>query len=161
MASAVGANLQQIQLGLQKFSPVSGRMSRHLSEQGALIIDDSYNANPGSVRAAMDVLATTTGNRIFVLGDLAELGDDAEQLHAQLGNYAKQKDINYLFTLGKLSRNASEAFGDGAQHFDSREQMIEQLKALALPGTTILIKGSRSAKMDLVVSALCAIGDTH
>lgn len=161
MASAVGANLQQIQQGLQKFAPVSGRMSRHQAQQGALIIDDSYNANPGSVRAAMDVLAACAGNRIFVLGDLAELGDDAEQLHAQLGAYAKQKNINHLYTLGKLSRSASNAFADGAQHFDAREQLIAQLKSLATSGTTILIKGSRSAKMDLVVSALCAIGDTH
>lgn len=161
MASAVGASLEQIQQGLEKFSPVSGRMSRHQMEQGAVVIDDSYNANPGSVRAAMDVLAACNGNRIFVLGDLAELGDDAERLHAELGVYAKQKNINQLFTLGKLSRHASDAFSAGAQHFDSREQLIAQLKTLATPGTTLLIKGSRSAKMDLVVSALCAIGDIH
>jgi UDP-N-acetylmuramoyl-tripeptide--D-alanyl-D-alanine ligase len=161
MAYAVGASAQQIQHGLQKFAPVSGRMSRHQTEQGAVVIDDSYNANPGSVRAAMDVLAACNGNRIFVLGDLAELGQDAEQLHAQLGDYAKQKEINRLFTQGKLSRNASDAFAAGAQHFDTREQLITELTKLATPGTTILIKGSRSAKMDLVVSALCAIGDKH
>lgn len=161
MASAVGATLPQIQRGLQKFSPVSGRMSRHQSELGAVVIDDSYNANPGSVRAAMDVLAASNGRRIFVLGDLGELGDAAEQLHRELGEYAKQKNLDQLFTLGVLSRKASEAFAERALHFSDRDQLIAQLKTLAIPGTTILIKGSRSAKMDLVVNALCAIGDTH
>ncbi|MES2675993.1 MAG: UDP-N-acetylmuramoyl-tripeptide--D-alanyl-D-alanine ligase [Pseudomonadota bacterium] len=153
MAFAVGASLAQIKSGLEKFSPVIGRMSSHTGVNQSVIIDDSYNANPGSVRAAIDVLAATTGQRILVLGDLAELGDNAATLHAELGIYAQHK-IDRFFTLGNLSRYASDAFGT-SQHFTERGPLIETLKKLATPNTTILIKGSRSAKMDLVVSALC------
>jgi len=163
MAYAVGASLQNIQQGLAAFSPVGGRMSRHLGVNNALIIDDSYNANPGSVRAAIDVLAVREGQRIMVLGDLGELGENAADLHAQLGAYAQQKQIDQFFTLGALTQHASEAYGQqiGPHHFVERELLIAELKALTTPNTTILIKGSRSAKMDLVVSALCSNGDKH
>lgn len=163
MAYAVGANLANIQQGLAKFSPVGGRMSRHIGVNDALIIDDSYNANPGSVRVAIDVLAASKGTRILVLGDLAELGENENELHASLGEYAQQKKIDHFFTLGVLSKHASEAFGLQAEqhHFTARDFLIAQLKDLATPETTILIKGSRSAKMDLVVSALCSSGDNH
>lgn len=163
MADAVGANLINIQQGLAKFSPVGGRMSRHNGINNVLIIDDSYNANPGSVRAAIDVLAALKGTRILVLGDLAELGENEKELHASLGEYAEQKNIDHFFTLGILSKHASEAFGSqvGEHHFIARDLLIAQLKDLATPDTTILIKGSRSAKMDLVVSALCSSGENH
>lgn len=165
MAFSVGATLGQIKQGLENFAPVSGRMSRHIGVNGALIIDDSYNANPGSVRAAIDVLSAKQGQRILVLGDLGELGDDAAALHASLGAYAKNK-IDKLFTLGALSRHASEIFSGTEQpmHFTSRDALIEQLTQLATANTTLLIKGSRSAKMDLVVSALSSLqksGDQH
>lgn len=163
MASAVGANLQQIQRGLKNFSPVGGRMSRHVGTNGAVIIDDSYNANPGSVRAATDVLAGCSGQRVLVLGDLAELGDSEKELHASLGQYAREKNIDHFFTVGVLSKFASDAFGNqgAAQHFSDRDSLIAQLQKIATPNTTILIKGSRSAKMDLVVRALCSNGDIH
>lgn len=163
MASAVGASLQNIQQGLANFAPVAGRMSRHIGVNQALIIDDSYNANPGSVRVAIDVLAAREGQRILVLGDLAELGSNAAELHAELGVYAKQKAIDHLFTLGVLSRNASEAFGQkqGSHHFTDRQALAAELEKLATPQTTILIKGSRSSKMDVVVSALCSVGESH
>jgi len=163
MAYAVGANLQHIQQGLATFSAVGGRMSRHSGINQALIIDDSYNANPGSVRAAIDVLTARNGQRILVLGDLGELGEHEKELHAGLGDYAKQKNIDQFFTLGVLSKYASDAFGsqEGQHHFTDREQLNARLKNIATPDTTILIKGSRSAKMDLVVNALCNIGDTH
>lgn len=153
-AIALGVDLQKIQSGLKNFFPVSGRMSRYLGINGVEIIDDSYNANPGSVRAAIDVLANLPKG-ILVLGDLAELGDDTEKLHAQLGTYAKEKNIGQIFTLGKLSENVSRAFGKGAEHFVDREKLIEKLKQQATSGMTYLIKGSRSAQMDLVVRALC------
>lgn len=163
MAYAVGASLENIQQGLAKFSPVGGRMSRHRGVNSALIIDDSYNANPGSVRAAIDVLAVREGQRIMVLGDLGELGENAADLHAQLGAYAQQKNLDHFFTLGVLTQHASEAYGQqlGQHHFAGRELLITKLKDLTTPDTTILIKGSRSAKMDLVVSALCSNGDNH
>ncbi len=163
MAYVVGASLSNIQQGLANFAPVGGRMSRHTGVNQSLVIDDSYNANPGSVRVAIDVLAASTGKRIFVLGDLAELGDDEKNLHAQLGEYARQKNIDHFYTLGKLTKHASDAYGSqqGAHHFIERDLLIDALKALATPDTTILIKGSRSAKMDLVVKALCSNGDNH
>jgi UDP-N-acetylmuramoyl-tripeptide--D-alanyl-D-alanine ligase len=163
MAYAVGASLNNIQQGLAKFAPVGGRMSRQLGINRALIIDDSYNANPGSVRAAIDVLSVRQEQRILVLGDLAELGENAEELHAQLGVYARQKNIDHFYTLGVFTKHASAAFGQqtGQHHFTERDALITALKNIATPSTTILIKGSRSAKMDLVVSALCSSGDIH
>jgi UDP-N-acetylmuramoyl-tripeptide--D-alanyl-D-alanine ligase len=164
MASIVGVSLTQIKKGLEKFSPVSGRMSSRIGFNQALIIDDSYNANPGSVRAAIDVLAAKEGQRILVLGDMAELGIDAESLHAELGHYAQYK-LDYFFTLGSLSRHASEAYGS-QNHFTDRDALTQSLKKVMNKNTTILIKGSRSAKMDLIVSALCDAdenqrGDKH
>jgi len=163
MAYAVGANLKNIQQGLANFAPVGGRMSRHIGINSALIIDDSYNANPGSVRAAIDVLSARNGQQVLVLGDLGELGENAEELHAQLGLYARQKNINHFYTLGVLTKHASDAFGQqlGQHHFTERDSLIAALKNIATPDTTILIKGSRSAKMDLVVSALCSTGENH
>lgn len=160
-ASTVGANLQKIKQGLANFAPVAGRMSRHVGINDAAIIDDSYNANPGSVRAAIDVLAQKT-NSILVLGDLGELGPEAPALHAELGDYARAKKLTHLFTVGKLSENASRAFGAGAQHFGDKAALVAHLKAIANKNTTILIKGSRSAAMDSVVRELCtSAGDHH
>lgn len=160
-ASAVGASLQQIKQGLANFSPVAGRMSRHSGINGAQIIDDSYNANPGSVRAAIDVLAQKKCG-ILVLGDLAELGPEAPQLHAELGEYARAKKIANLFTVGKLSENAARAFGLDALHFADQASLVTHLKTIANKDTTLLIKGSRSAAMDLVVRELCnSVGDIH
>lgn len=160
-ASAVGANLQQIKQGLANFAPVAGRMSRHIGVNDAQIIDDSYNANPGSVRAAIDVLAQKSQG-ILVLGDLAELGVEAPELHAELGEYARAKKIGNLFTVGTLSENASRAFGNAAQHFADQSSLVEHLKKIANKDTTLLIKGSRSAAMDLVVRQLCdAAGGSH
>lgn len=153
-ASAVGANLQQIKQGLANFAPVAGRMSRHIGFNNAQIIDDSYNANPGSVRAAIDVLAQKPQG-ILVLGDLGELGPEAPQLHAELGEYARAKKIANVFTVGKLSENTARAFGESAKHFADQSSLVEHLKKIATKDTTLLIKGSRSAAMDLVVRQLC------
>lgn len=160
-AFAAGASLQQIQTGLANFAPVSGRMSKHVGVNQVHIIDDSYNANPGSVRAAIDVLAQKTRG-VLVLGDLAELGSDAAQLHGELGDYARSKKLPHIFTLGNLSQNASQHFGEGAQHFTDRASLVAHLKTIARADMTLLIKGSRSSKMDLVVRELCdSAGDTH
>jgi len=160
-AYALGASMEQIQRGLARFAPVAGRMSRQRGIHNALIIDDSYNANPGSVRAAIDVLAQAEDS-ILVLGDLAELGETATEQHAALGDYAKQKHINRLFTLGVLTANTSSHFGEGAQHFTERNQLLAALIPLLTSGTTVLVKGSRSSKMDLVVRELCETsGETH
>jgi UDP-N-acetylmuramoyl-tripeptide--D-alanyl-D-alanine ligase len=164
MAFYAGASLVQIKNGLEKFSPVAGRMSFRVGFNQASVIDDSYNANPGSVRAAIDVLAQKNGQRILVLGDLAELGVDADELHAELGKYAQHR-IDGFFTFGILSRHASKAFGHET-HFSDRDALVQSLKKIMTNTTTLLVKGSRSAKMDLVVSALCDAnenrrGDRH
>lgn len=159
-ALALKVDLKKIQQGLQEFSPVAGRMARYQGVSGSQIIDDSYNANPGSVRAAIDVLARAE-HGVLVLGDLAELGDNAAELHAELGDYARQKKIQQLFTLGKLSEHLSRRYGQGAEHFTDRELLIKRLQQIAKPGMTYLIKGSRSARMELVVQALCANQTAH
>ncbi len=160
-ASAVGASLQNIKQGLENFAPVAGRMSQHLGINDVVLIDDSYNANPGSVRAAIDVLAQKN-NSVLVLGDLGELGAEAPQLHSELGEYARAKKLTHLFTVGLLSENASNAFGAGAEHFKDKGALVAHLKTIANNKTTILIKGSRSAAMDTVVRELCvSAGDNH
>lgn len=160
-ASAVGADLQKIKQGLANFAPVAGRMSRHIGINGVALIDDSYNANPGSVRAAIDVLAQKK-HSVLVLGDLGELGAEAPQLHTELGEYARAKKLSHLFTVGTLSKNAATAFGAGAEHFKDKAALVEHLKTIANKKTTILIKGSRSAAMDTVVRELCvSAGDKH
>ena len=160
-ASAAGASLQQVQAGLANFAPVAGRMSKHTGVNQVQIIDDSYNANPGSVRAAIDVLAQQPYG-VLVLGDLAELGPDAIRLHGELGDYARLKKLPHIFTLGNLSQHACHHFGEGAQHFIDRASLVAHLKTIASPDMTLLIKGSRSSKMDLVVSELCnPLGDSH
>lgn len=160
-ALAAGANLQHVKSGLANFAPVAGRMSRHIGFNRVEIIDDSYNANPGSVRAAIDVLAQKPCG-ILVLGDLAELGPEAAHLHAELGGYARAKKLPNIFTLGTLSENASSHFGEGAQHFSNRADLVAHLKTIATSDMTLLIKGSRSAKMNLVVRDLCdPAGESH
>lgn len=160
-ASAVGADLQKIKQGLANFAPVAGRMSRHIGINDVALIDDSYNANPGSVRAAIDVLAQKK-HSVLVLGDLGELGPEAPQLHAELGEYARSKKVKHLFTVGNLSENAATAFGAGAEHFSDKTSLVAHLKTIANKKTTILIKGSRNAAMDTVVRELCiSAGDNH
>lgn len=156
-AFAVGASLTHIKQGLEKFVPVSGRLSRQHTPDGALVIDDSYNANPGSVRAAIQVLATQPGQKVLVLGDMGELGEHAELLHAEIGRFAKAQQIHRLLTVGSLSRHASEAFGENGQHFATQAELMQVLNALIEKQMTLLIKGSRSAKMDVIVRELCEV----
>jgi UDP-N-acetylmuramoyl-tripeptide--D-alanyl-D-alanine ligase len=158
-AYAVGASNEQIGAGLGTYIPIAGRMNRQYGHAGAVIIDDSYNANPGSVRAAIDVLATQPLRSILVLGDMAELGDESAALHTDIGAYASTSGVQELFTHGLLSRHASDAFGEGAQHFSDRDSLIQALKEQVDAQTCVLIKGSRSARMELVVRALIDSGE--
>lgn len=158
-ALAVGASLTHIQSGLRAFAPIPGRQSLARGYAGALIIDDSYNANPGSVRAAIDVLARYEDGQILVLGDMGELGDEAEALHREVGRYAAECGLQTLFTLGPLSACTAQEFGAGAQHFDTHEALISALKCTMGKTSKVLIKGSRSARMDLVVRGLSESGE--
>lgn len=157
LAINVGANLEEVQSGLFNMREVGGRLNvRQLTTQIRLL-DDTYNANVASVHAAIDLLATFSGNRIFVFGDMAELGNKARYYHEQVGEYAKSKGITSIYSLGVLSQFASAVFNDDGFHFNSKETLIELLNqnlAYEHRDISILVKGSRSSKMELVVKAI-------
>ncbi|MEW8506276.1 MAG: UDP-N-acetylmuramoyl-tripeptide--D-alanyl-D-alanine ligase [Candidatus Thiodiazotropha sp.] len=153
-ALAMGCDKREIENGLAGVKPVAGRLQMRHSASGYRVIDDTYNANPDSVAAAVDVLCSAPGQRILVLGDLAELGDRCVDLHRQLGADAKRAGLSRLYTLGELSRHAAEGFGDGAQPFTDMDDLIGVLSAAVGQGDTVLVKGSRSAAMERVVDRL-------
>jgi UDP-N-acetylmuramoyl-tripeptide--D-alanyl-D-alanine ligase len=154
VALALGVPLATIKAGLEAASVVAGRLARHAHASGALVIDDSYNANPGSFAAAIASLAAEPGERVLVMGDMAELGTDAERLHAEVGALARRSGIERLRATGRLSRAAVDAFGGGATHYAEQAPLIEALRAELHAGVVILVKGSRSSAMDRVVKAL-------
>jgi UDP-N-acetylmuramoyl-tripeptide--D-alanyl-D-alanine ligase len=121
-----------------------------------LVIDDTYNANPSSTAAAVAVLAGMQGRKVLVLGDMGELGANGAMLHAGIGQQAAQAGIDALYTLGALSANASAAFGHAASAFSELDALLDALQVELQPGTTLLVKGSRSARMERVVDALTA-----
>ena len=144
-----------IAAGLENFAGVKGRLQQKAA-RGAVVIDDTYNANPDSVRAAIDVLAAVPGKRVLVLGDMGELGGRGPQLHAEIGAHARAAGIERLFLLGGLSENTARAYGEDAQHYDSVEDLSARLISELAPGVTVLVKGSRFMRMERVVDALTA-----
>lgn len=156
--SAFDMPLERIAKGLSGFTAVDGRMRPYKSANGALVIDDSYNANPGSVNAAIDLLVSLPGESVLVLGDMAELGEDEIAQHEEVGCRAAQKGVSCFYATGALSRHSVSAFsavaGQQGLHFDTHETLIDALKGAANQGVNILIKGSRSAAMDRVVKGL-------
>ncbi len=142
-----------IMSGLATIEPVAGRLNQKHGINDASLIDDTYNANPVSVRAAIDVLADMPGTRVLVLGDLGELGVNEQTMHAELGAYAKSAGIDQLYTVGILSAHAANSFS-GAKHFDSQEQVVAQLRSEMNKGMTVLVKGSRGSRMERVVRPL-------
>jgi murE/murF fusion protein len=148
-AIAAGAPLDTVRRGLEHFNPVAGRMQPHALDGGLQLVDDTYNANPDSVRAAIDVLAGMTGGTILVLGDMAEVGAEGPAMHAEVGAYAKERGIDVLLAFGPAAQHAAEAFGTGACAFDSIDELIAHLCGLA--PANILVKGSRSTRMERVV----------
>lgn len=151
---ALDIELTAIKTGLEMIQPAHGRMEQYMLLNGARIIDDTYNANPVSLQAAVNTLATLPGEKIIVLGDMKELGPDAKQIHFTAGEKIKTAGIHYLFTLGEMSSAATEAFGENAHHFTDREALIRALQAYIKPATTILIKGSRSMRMEKIVKGI-------
>jgi UDP-N-acetylmuramoyl-tripeptide--D-alanyl-D-alanine ligase len=148
---SIGISLEKIAEGLSTFLPVNGRLQLKQSLKGAKIIDDTYNANPDSVIAAIDVLSGFDGDRILILGDMGEVGENGAQFHSEIGQYAKNKGIKHLYTLGKLAKFSSDVFGDGSKHFEVLEDLIKSLMPLNTEHKTMLIKGSRFMKMERVV----------
>ncbi len=153
-ASALGISLAHIKAGLESFSPVTGRLQLKKGSLGTNVIDDTYNANPVSVRAALAVLAKATGFKVFVMGDMFELGSNAAQLHVEIGEVAKKMGIDRLMGVGALTEGAVQAFGVGASHYADKIQLIKALRQEIDKDTTVLVKGSRGMRMEEVVSAL-------
>ena len=154
MAMTAGAGLDAVKVGLEQFAAVKGRMCIVAGIHGATLVDDSYNASPASFRAAIDVLAQTRGSRIVVMGDMGELGSEAEKEHAEIGRYAKQQGIDCLIALGEMSALAVPAFGDGGIYLSERNEFKDTIAPLLNATTTVLIKGSRSQSMEKLVSQI-------
>jgi len=157
----VGASPEQIKKGLERVAPVSGRLASCRGRAGALVIDDSYNASPESVKCAIEVLAAQSGRGILVLGDMGELGDDAIQLHQEIGKIAKASGVQQLLALGELSAHAVEGFGEGGRHFHSLESLLDELRPQLDHNTTVLVKGSRFMKMERVVKQITETMEAH
>lgn len=165
-AAAIGIALEvpitTIVAGLEQAPGVAGRFSRKVGPRGSVLIDDSYNANPASTAAAIATLVLEPGEAWLVLGDMKELGPEAERLHAEIGTLAQRSNVAQLFTVGQRARAASEAFGPGAVHFEDQAALIMALRDGLHAGVHCLIKGSRSSGMDRVVAALIEVaGDAH
>lgn len=153
-AFALGIPNQTIAKGLERFSGVHGRLERKTGLRGAALIDDTYNANPDSMKAAIDVLANMSAKPILVLGDMGELGSDAEEMHTQIGAYAKAAGVTKLYCLGNSSVATVKGFGAGAKHFDSAEALAAEVGAEMAKGVVVLVKGSRFMRMERVVNLL-------
>ena len=155
-ALAMGLDEADVLAGLAAVAPMPGRLSAVEGLNGTRLLDDTYNANPGAVKAALDVLVTLPGPHWCLLGAMGELGGESDRLHAELGHYARERGIDFLGTLGEPARPASQAFGEGGAHFDDREALTRHVLHHLPPGASVLVKGSRSAGMEHVVAALRA-----
>lgn len=154
MAWSLGAPAAAIKTGLETVQPEYGRLVEKKGMLGATVIDDSYNANPASVKAAITFLANRSAHPILVLGDMGELGDMAKTLHEEIGLFAKEAGVERLFCYGKNMAFAVQQFGANGMHFDSYDTLITALKKEVTSDATILVKGSRSMKMETVVNAI-------
>ena len=155
-ASALDVPLATIVAGLESVESIPGRLHRLVTAGGWALVDDSYNANPGSMAAAIDTLLLAPGEHWLVLGDMGELGAEARALHAALGRRAQELGVDRLFAIGPLGAETVHAFGRGAEHFPDQQALLEALRPQLHVGVTCLIKGSHSARMDRVVDALRA-----
>ena len=156
-AIAAGAGLEAVVSGLEGFRAVRGRMQVRAGRGGARLIDDTYNANPDSVRAAIDALSGHAGRRVLVLGDMGEVGEQGPAFHEEVGRHARERGIERLLCTGELSRHAAGAFG-APEHFSDIGQVVDALAPEMRAGTAILVKGSRFMRMERVVAALEAAG---
>jgi UDP-N-acetylmuramoyl-tripeptide--D-alanyl-D-alanine ligase len=156
----MGADAQAICQGLAGLQPVRGRLQPRPGMNGLHLIDDSYNANPDSVAAAIQVLASAPGRRFLVLGDLAELGREGMEQHARLGDMAREAGLDHLYCVGPMSRAAAERFGSGGYWLQDQMRLIDAVMSEAGAGDFLLIKGSRASAMDRVADAL-ASGEEH
>ena len=153
---AIDVPLTTIARGLAAFKPVKGRLVSHLLTNGTRLIDDSYNANPDSVRAAIDVLASRAAPRVLVLGDMGEVGTEGPQFHVEVGAYARERGVDHLLAFGSASVDSVASFGQSGEHFDQLEELNARARMLATRNATVLVKGSRFMRMERVVAHLLA-----
>jgi UDP-N-acetylmuramoyl-tripeptide--D-alanyl-D-alanine ligase len=152
-AFALDISHRSILQGLSGFTGVKGRLQRKPALHGSTFIDDTYNANPDSVKAALAVLSQQAGKKVLVLGDMGELGDDAAAMHAQIGLVARAAGVDRLLALGELSKETVGAFGSGAMHFERIQELLAELENELTSDTTVLVKGSRFMQMERVVQS--------
>jgi UDP-N-acetylmuramoyl-tripeptide--D-alanyl-D-alanine ligase len=153
-AVAIGAAPDAIVSGLEQMRPVPGRLQPKIIDGDICIIDDTYNANPASLKAGLEVLAAFPGRHWLVLGDMAELGDEAPSYHRKAAQLVRDYHIDRLLTVGELSRLTTASYGEGAHHHASLDALVASLGESLQPHTTVLVKGSRSMGMERVVAAL-------
>ncbi len=156
-AVAVALNISNADIakGLTQFAGVQGRLHVLAGEQGAVVIDDTYNANPDSMKAAIDVLTNqSAADTIFIMGDMAEMGEGANGLHAEIGAYAKEKGVAHFMSLGEMSASAAKAFGEEGVHFNDLQQLVDAVLTQLHEGAYVLVKGSRFMQMERVVQAI-------
>lgn len=153
-ALAVGASLEAVSRGLASFRAVKGRLQIKRGRDGTQVIDDTYNANPDSVRAAIEVLAGNGPPRVLILGDMAEVGTHGAAFHEEIGRFASERGVDRLLAVGTLARVAAHAFGAGGEYFDSVEALIARAQGLTAHKGTMLVKGSRSMRMERVLAHL-------
>jgi UDP-N-acetylmuramoyl-tripeptide--D-alanyl-D-alanine ligase len=157
-ALALGLSPRAVAQGLAAYAGTKGRLQIHPCLMGATLIDDTYNANPDSVLAAVGVLAARPGTRILVLGDMGELGPDAPALHREVGEKARTAGIDRLLCLGEMSVNTVQGFGGGAMHFERIEELLAEIEQALAPDVTVLVKGSRFMRMERVVQSFVERG---
>ncbi len=150
-ALAAGADLSQISAGLGELKGVQGRLQPRPAARGVTVLDDTYNANPTSLEAALSVLAASSGPRWLALGDMLELGVEGEALHTRAGLLAREAGVERLLTLGELTRASVQAFGPGATHYPNHQALLADLRAELPAGATLLVKGSRGSRMEQIV----------
>jgi len=153
-ATAADATLDSCVRALSGFSAVKGRLQVKCGRNGAQLIDDTYNANPDSMRAAIDVLARAPGRKLLVLGDMGEVGTQGRDFHLEVGAYARDCGIDALYAMGELATHAVRAFGEGARHYAAIETLLVDVGAVLGPQVTVLVKGSRFMQMERVVRSL-------
>jgi UDP-N-acetylmuramoyl-tripeptide--D-alanyl-D-alanine ligase len=154
IALEAGASLSDVSKGLASLKPISGRLQQLAGLRGSKLLDDTYNASPDSFFSAIDVLMSFDGEKIVIAGDMKELGDETVQSHEQVGEYAKSAGVNRLWATGEMSKLTVESFGEGGMYFESKSELVDACKDIANSQITFLIKGSRGAEMDIVVSKL-------
>jgi UDP-N-acetylmuramoyl-tripeptide--D-alanyl-D-alanine ligase len=160
-ATAAGAGLDAVAEGLADFRPIAGRLQAKAGRNGATLIDDSYNANPDSVRAAIAVLVHAEGPKWMVLGDMGEVGKQGAAFHREIGECARAAGVDRLLTLGELTPHAVDAFGPGGEHFTRSEDLVAAIESDLAPDITVLVKGSRFMRMERVVAALGGAAAGH